>query len=249
MGKYLIRVLIVDDYEPWLHYVSTTLQKEQELQVIGEVSDGLEAVQQAQELQPDLILLDIGLPTLNGIEAARRIGEVSPASKILFVSENCSADIAEEALNTGAGGYVVKSDAAADLLPAVDAILKGKRFVSASLAAHGLKYTADHPPRENVETFAQPHNVGITRHEVGFYSNDRFLLDDLGLFVGSALKAGSAAIVAACESHLNCLLPRLHSYELDMGKAIEEDRYIALDAADGLSTFMLNGARLIQFDS
>jgi CheY-like chemotaxis protein len=133
-----IRVLIVDDSEFWRHYFSTMLRNEQELQVIGEVSDGLEAVQQAQELQPDLILLDIGLPTLNGIEAARRIRKVSPASKILFVSENRSVDIAEEALSTGAGGYVVKSDAAGDLLPTVDAVLKDKRFVSASLAGHDL---------------------------------------------------------------------------------------------------------------
>ena len=114
------------------------LLKQPKLQVIGEVSDGLEAVQKAEELQPDLILLDIGLPTLNGIEAARQIRKVSPGSKILFVSENRSVDIAEEALSTGAGGYVVKSDAAGELLPAVKAVLEGKRFVSASLAGHFL---------------------------------------------------------------------------------------------------------------
>jgi DNA-binding NarL/FixJ family response regulator len=96
-----IRVLVVDDHEPWRRFASTTLQKQVELQVIGEATDGLQAVQQAQELLPDLILLDIGLPTLNGIEAARRIREVSPTSKILFVSENRSPDIAEAALSTG----------------------------------------------------------------------------------------------------------------------------------------------------
>lgn len=133
MGDASIRVLVVDDYERWRRYFSTILRKEQRFQVIGEVSDGLKAVQQAKEQQPELILLDIGLPTLNGIEAARRIREVSPASKILFVSENRSAEIAGKALGMGAGGYVVKSDAASDLLPAVDAILQGKRFVSASL--------------------------------------------------------------------------------------------------------------------
>jgi DNA-binding NarL/FixJ family response regulator len=132
------RILVVDDYEPWCRYFSTALQKQPELQVIGEVSDGLEAVQQAEELQPDLILLDIGLPTLNGIEAARRIRKVSPASRILFVSENRSADIAEEALSTGASGYVVKSDAGSELLLAVKAVLEGKRFISASLASHFL---------------------------------------------------------------------------------------------------------------
>jgi DNA-binding NarL/FixJ family response regulator len=109
-----------------------------ELNIIGQVSDGLEAVQQAQTLQPGLILLGIALPTLNGIEAARRIRKVSPGSKILFVSENRCVDIAEEGLSTGAGGYVVKSDAASELLPAVDAVLKGKRFVSASLDGRDL---------------------------------------------------------------------------------------------------------------
>src|SRR5436190_24327875 len=98
------------------------LQRQPELQIIGAVFDGLEVVQQAQELHPDLILLDIGLPTINGIEAARRIRESAPQSKILFVSENRSLDIAEEALSTGAG-YVVKSDAASELLPAIKAIL------------------------------------------------------------------------------------------------------------------------------
>jgi DNA-binding NarL/FixJ family response regulator len=132
----------VDDYEPWRSYFATMLRERLGLQVIGEASDGLEAVQRAQELQPDLILLDIGLPTLNGIAVARRIQAVSPASKILFVSENRSADIAQEALSTGAGGYVLKSDAAGELLPAIKAVLEGKRFISASLAGHFLVATA-----------------------------------------------------------------------------------------------------------
>ena len=76
-----ICILVVDDYEPWRRFVSTTLQKQPKLQVIGEALDGLEAVQKAQQLQPDLILLDIGLPTLNGIEAARRIRGFPPSPK------------------------------------------------------------------------------------------------------------------------------------------------------------------------
>jgi DNA-binding NarL/FixJ family response regulator len=136
--KSSIRVLIVEDFERWRRFYCSTLQKQSEFQVIGEVSDGLEAVQQARQLQPDLILLDIGLLTLNGIEAARQILEISPGSKILFVSENRSVDIVREALSTGAGGYVVKSDAAGELLPAVNAVLEGKRFVSASLNGRNL---------------------------------------------------------------------------------------------------------------
>ena len=135
-----VRILVVDDFEPFRRFVRSMLQENPELQVIGEVSDGLAAVEKAQELQPDLILLDIGLPGLNGIEAARRIREISPTSKILFVSENRSLDIVEEALSTGAGGYVVKSGGASELLAAVKAVLEGKRFVSA-MAAHFLVAT------------------------------------------------------------------------------------------------------------
>lgn len=99
-----------------------------ELQVVGKVSDGLEAVEKAQHLQPDLILSDIGLPKLNGIEAARRIREVSPDSRVLFVSESRSHEIAKEALGDGAGGYLVKSDAWSELLPGIKTVLTGKRF-------------------------------------------------------------------------------------------------------------------------
>ena len=134
----LVRILVVDDYEPWRRFERLTVLAREELQIIGECSDGDEAIQKADELKPDLILLDISLPTLNGIEAARRIRQVSPNSKILFVTENRSPDIAEEALSTGATGYVVKSDGARELLPAIKAVLEGKRFISAGLAGHFL---------------------------------------------------------------------------------------------------------------
>jgi DNA-binding NarL/FixJ family response regulator len=133
-----VRVLVVDDYPAWRHFVATALQKTGDFQVVWEACDGTEAVQQAEELQPDLILLDIGLPTLNGLEAARRIREVSPNSKILFVSENRSTDIVEAALQTGAGGYVLKSDVGSELLPGIQSVLEGKRFISASLAGYFL---------------------------------------------------------------------------------------------------------------
>jgi DNA-binding NarL/FixJ family response regulator len=125
-----VQVLVVDDYAPWHSFISQTLRNQPELEIIGQVSDGPEAVRDAQQLQPDLILLDIGLPTLNGIEVARRIREVAPTSRILFVSENRSTDITEEALTTGALGYVVKSDAYGELLLAIKTVLEGKRFIS-----------------------------------------------------------------------------------------------------------------------
>jgi len=105
------------------------LSKAPELQVICEVSDGLEAVRKAEELQPDLILLDIGLPGLNGIEAARRIRKLSPRSKILFLSQESSADVTKEALKVGTG-YVVKTHAGGELLAVIEAIGASGRFVT-----------------------------------------------------------------------------------------------------------------------
>lgn len=102
------------------------------MRVVCEVCDGLEAVQRAEELKPDLILLDIGLPRLNGIEAARRIRDLAPESKIIFSSQETSAEIVQEAMRLGAWGYVFKIHAAAHLLPAIDAVLSGKRFVSSA---------------------------------------------------------------------------------------------------------------------
>ena len=125
-----MRVLIVEDFVPFRQFVCSTLGSKPELQVVGEASDGLEAVQKAEEMKPDLILLDIGLPSLNGIAAARQIRKLSPESKIIFLSQESSADIIQEALNLGAWAYVVKTRAETDLLAAVDSVLRGKVFVS-----------------------------------------------------------------------------------------------------------------------
>jgi len=127
-----VRVLIVEDNAPFRRIICSTLEKRPELQIVCEVSDGLEAVQKAEKLQPDLILLDIGLPTLDGIEAARQIRELVPESKIIFFSQEHSADVVQKALSIGAWGYVVKTSAGTDLLAAVDAVILGKRFVSST---------------------------------------------------------------------------------------------------------------------
>jgi DNA-binding NarL/FixJ family response regulator len=129
-----VHVLVVEDFEPFRRFVCSTLGDGSDLEVVGEVSDGLDAVHQAEELQPDLILLDIGLPTLNGIEAARRIRNLSPQSKILFVSQESSADVIEAALTLGGMGYVVKTHAGGELLAAVEAVLEGRQFVSNGLS-------------------------------------------------------------------------------------------------------------------
>jgi DNA-binding NarL/FixJ family response regulator len=127
-----VRVLVVDDFEPFRQFVCAELGKRPDLQVVGEASDGLEAVQRAVELKPELILLDIALPTLNGIEAGRQIRKLVPESRIIFLSQESSADVMQVALSLGAWGYVVKTNAASDLLAAVEAVLSGKRFVSST---------------------------------------------------------------------------------------------------------------------
>src|SRR5271168_5643458 len=124
------RIILVDDFKPWRRLVASLLKDNPDLEVICEASDGLEAVQKAEELQPDLIVLDIGLPKLNGIEAAASIRKVAPGSKILFLSENRFSDIAAAAMSAGGNGYVVKSDGADELLMAVETVLHGERFVS-----------------------------------------------------------------------------------------------------------------------
>jgi DNA-binding NarL/FixJ family response regulator len=100
------------------------------LEVVCELSDGLAAVQKAEELKPDLILLDIGLPGLNGIEAGRQIRKVVPSAKIIFLTQESSEDVVQEALSLGALGYVVKTRAGSDLLAAVETVLEGKQYVS-----------------------------------------------------------------------------------------------------------------------
>ena len=129
-----MRVLVVEDFAPFGQFIRSTLAGRMDMQVIGEVTDGLEAVQKAVLLQPDLILLDIGLPTLHGIAAARQIRKLAPNSKIIFVSQESSYEVVQEAFQLGASGYVLKTRAAFDLLAAVDAALKGRHFLSVGLS-------------------------------------------------------------------------------------------------------------------
>jgi len=242
-----VRILLVDDFEPWRQSARSMLKRRAELQLVGEVADGLEAVQKASELKPDLILLDIGLPNLNGIEAAKQIRQLVPDAKILFLTLINDPDVPLKALSSGGHGYVLKSDAGSELLPAIEAVLQGKQYVSARLIGHDLTYSKDEhttgPPRSR-EVLAPhpPRNVEVSRrHEVAFYPDDASLVDGSVRFIEDALRIGSAVIVVATESHRDSLLHRLWAHGLDIGAAIEQGRYIALDAAATLLTFMVSG--------
>ncbi len=123
----------MDDNEPFREFVRTSLSTRPDIRIVGEASNGLDAVQMAEELRPALIVLDIGLPSLNGMEVARRIRKLSPQSTILFLSQESSADVVQEALSLGALGFVIKARAASDLLIAVEAVLHNRQFVSSNL--------------------------------------------------------------------------------------------------------------------
>ncbi len=240
------RVLVVDDYEPFRRFVCSTLAKKPELQIVAEASDGLEAVHKAEELRPDLIVLDIGLPTLNGIEAARRIRKLSPESKVLFVSQESSTDVVQEALSVGSLGYVVKAQAGSELLEAVAAVLKGRQFISSGLLDHCFTDASNlrplkSPRRNEAIPLLVPRKPVIARgHEVEFYSDDAAFVVGFNGFIEAALNAGKAVIVVSTESHRESLLQRLLEHGVDVVSAINQGRYLALDVDDTLSTFMGN---------
>jgi DNA-binding NarL/FixJ family response regulator len=131
LEKPRLQVLVVDDFLPIRRVVCSELRNIPELQVVAEASDGLTAVQLAQALQPHLVVIDVDLPRLNGIEAARQILALSPHSKILFLSQESSFDVIQAALATGAKGYVVKMHIGKSLPAAVSAVLRGEIVVMA----------------------------------------------------------------------------------------------------------------------
>jgi DNA-binding NarL/FixJ family response regulator len=140
-----LNILVVDDFEPFRRFVCSILQQRAEFRVI-QASDGLEAIQKAEELEPDLILFDVGLPKLNGIEAARRVRQLTSSAKILFLSQESSRDVVQEALSLGALGYVQKLRVQSELQPAIEAVLAGKRFVSGGLQGYEFRDSMDAKP-------------------------------------------------------------------------------------------------------
>jgi DNA-binding NarL/FixJ family response regulator len=221
-----IRILVVDDFTHWKRQVRSLLQARPECHVIAEASDGSEAIQKAKELKPDLIVLDIGLPNLNGIEAARGIRQVSPNTKIVFLSQNSDLNIVRAALGTGASAYVLKTGAGRELLPAIDAVLRDEQFVSSSLKSYRLTDA--------------PAATASYRHEVLFYSDDTVLLDRVAHFIAAGLMASSAAVVLATSSHQASLLQKLKARGVDTDGALRQGTYISLDSADVLSKIMVN---------
>jgi len=207
-----LRILVVEDHAPFRRLICTELQRRAGFQTI-EAADGLEAVQKAEELQPDLILLDINLPKLHGFEVAKQIPRLAPHARLLFMSQESLSDIVRTALSLGAHGYIQKLSAGTDLLPAIDAVLAGQRFVSSSLA---FIEPADAPA---------PH-----RHEILFCSDDAAVVDGFTRFMAAALNAADGAIALVTKSHRTRLLQALRTQGVDIDGAIERGTLLSFDA-------------------
>jgi CheY-like chemotaxis protein len=241
---------VVDDFVPWRSYLIAKLAENPALHIVGFASDGLEAVQKAAELQPELILMDVNLPNLSGISAARRIRELSLKSKILFVSQNLDLDVVQAAFDAGGFGYVVKCSAENELLAALEAVVLGKTFVSGGFASHaftrvwGAQPPIHRPFEESIEPAARPvpsDNKFVHCHDVEFYRNDASFLDRCTRFMGTALAKGDPVILVATLSHGNTLRERLEAEGYNVVEAIERGRYLVLEPACLLSEFLVNG--------
>jgi CheY-like chemotaxis protein len=212
------RILVVEDHEPFRRHICASLAGRAETETF-EASDGPAAIETAAALQPDLVLLDIGLPGLHGLEVARQLPRVSPSSRILFVSHESDPDVIHETLRLGASGYVHKLRCGEDLMPAIEAAFEDRPFVSSLLAARHHR-----------------------RHEVLFYSDDAVLIRGFSRFAGASISAGHAAIVLATEPHRDGVVRTLRDTGIDVDAAIERGTCILLDAAATLETIMVDGA-------
>ena len=131
------QILIVDDCQQWRETLRSMLEAIPGYQVVAEAGDAVEAIQKVAQLHPEIVLLDIGMPVLNGIEAASRIRRASPNTKIVFVTQEDDRDIRTAALATGAEGYLLKSKVAFDLIPAVDALVHDADATAGVLGSNG----------------------------------------------------------------------------------------------------------------
>jgi len=217
------RILVVEDHEPFRRVMCALLRQRADVSIVGEARDGLEAVHRAEALQPDVVMLDIGLPSLNGVEAAGRIRTVAPNAKLLLVTNEVSPDVVEEAFRRGAHGYVYKPRAQRDLLHVIEAVLRGGRFVSSGL-----------------ERIARGDSLTSHRHDALFYSNEAILVNAVSRFIAGALNQGSAVIALVTESHGDSICSSLQASKVDLNRAIQQGRYIPLTISGLLSNVMVN---------
>jgi DNA-binding NarL/FixJ family response regulator len=250
MVKSSVRILVLQDFAQFQQLVAPILQQKNSWQVVGIAVEAADAVRLAQQLQPDLILLDLDLPRMNGIDAARQIRRLVPECKLVLLSHEASAGVVRQAFRLGASSYVIKKHASYALITAVEEALMDRQFASARVAAdHNLSENADAPPDfgfgevSDVLRFPSLRNAAIApNHEIQFYSDQNILLNRVVPFILAALKAGNSAIVCASESVRGDLFRAVQAREAEIDNLIQRGSYLALDTQETVSEFMLRNS-------
>ena len=221
----LHRVLVVEDHEPFRRALCGLLRQRPDVQIVGEADDGIDAIRQAEALRPDVVMLDIGLPTVSGIEVGDRIRASMPDARLMFVTNESSLDIVEHVYKRGAHGFVYKPRAQRDVLRVFESIVRGSRFVSGGL--------------ERVE---RGDSLASHRHHALFYSDDATLFSVFIRFVGEALDAGKAVTILLSEHHERVLRQRLELSYAGFDRALREKRYIPVSIREVVTSVMVDGS-------
>src|ERR1051326_2118602 len=216
-----LSVVVVDDFEPFRRYVCSALEDRDEIQVVGQAWNGVSALEVAERLRPDLVLLDIALPKMNGLEVAKHLRQLVPASKVLIVSQQFSFDMVEAALRAGALGYIHKLRVGIELLPGINAVRLGRYYVG------GVFSERAHGP--------------MARHEVQFVSNDLALQQSFADYITANLKKGTPVIVKTSEKQRSAIWNRLAGAGLDVDRALQTGMLVPIDAAEIISRLFCDG--------
>jgi len=235
-------VLLVEDHEAFRSFLHSVLIEQEDWELVGEVGDGLVGVRTCVELQPDLVLLDIGLPGLNGMQVARRIRKFVPACKIVFLTQQGSPEMVEAALELGAAAYVLKAHTASDLVPAMIAARDGRQFVTSAIGLR--KYTANpHLPLEIASTHQQTPQPapGAMAHEMHVFPNHPSLESGLASCIERSLKAGKNVLALIAPRHRKGIMDALQANGVDIEASIAAGRLVPADVAEFLPQFMVNG--------
>ena len=219
-----LRVLVVEDHERFRRVICELLQQRADLLIVGEAADGLDAISQAEALRPDVVMLDIGLPTLSVFEVAGRIRAKVPDAKLMFVTNESSLEVVEQAFRRGAHGYVYKPRVHRDVLSVLEAIIRGGRFVSGSL-----------------ERIAQGDSLASHRHDVVFCSSDAVLIDAFSRFIAGELREGNAVVAVVTAAHERSLQSSLEASYVDVALAIRQQRYLPVNVSELLAKATVNG--------
>ena len=219
-----LRVLVVEDHEPFRRVICELLQQRADLLIVGEAADGLDAICQAEALRPDVVILDIGLPMLSGLDVAGRIRAKVPDAKVMYVTNESSLEVVEQAFRRGAHGYVYKPRTHRDVLPVLDAIIRGGRFVSGGL-----------------ERIAQGDSLASHRHDVVFCSSDAVLIGAFSRFIAGQLREGNAVVAVVTAAHERSLQASLEASCVDVALAIRQERYLPLNVSELLAKATVNG--------